>query len=268
MSYGMKIGIFYKQNKVQDEAIIATIVNELNRRGSEAVIFRDSTEINGVDRVLVLGGDGTVLHAAKSVSSNNVPVVGINFGTVGFLTEFERDELCGAIDLILDESCDTIESSMLEIKLNGKISHCLNEMILQRDTSSHANSQIAKISVLIDGSRAGEFNADGLIVATPTGSTAYSLSAGGSIMCPTCNTFILTPICAFSLKSRPIVYPDSSTISFDFTKSKSMLLYGDGKYLGEVHEGDCLTVKKSERRVIFLTKDRNDFFRRLAEKIG
>ena len=122
-------------------------------------------------------------------------------------------------------------------------------------------------SVMIDGSRAGSFTADGLIVATPTGSTAYSLSAGGSIMTPDCQTFLLTPISAFSLRSRPIAYPDHCTLSFDFSDEK-LMLFGDGVYLGQADGNTSLTVRRAERTVAFLTADPSGYFRRLTEKIN
>ncbi|MBO5045896.1 MAG: NAD(+)/NADH kinase [Clostridia bacterium] len=265
----MKVGIFYKENKVRDESVIVHISQLIDRRGSKAVVFRSAEEIDGVDRLLVLGGDGTVLSAAKAASKTGVPIVGINYGTLGFLTEFERNEIENAVDLILDEECAVVSHAMLEVDLNGVKTHCLNEMTLHRNISAKKDVQIATITVKIDGSSAGDFRADGLIVCTPTGSTAYSLSAGGSIMTPDCPTFMITPLCAFSLKSRPIAYSDNSTLSFEFPSHLgSLILYGDGKFLGEVKGDDALIVRKSNRVVRFLTKDRNGFFRRLTEKIS
>ena len=133
--------------------------------------------------------------------------------------------------------------------------------------ASGVNSKIARITVYIDGSSAGDFAADGMIVSTPTGSTAYSLSAGGSILCPECSCFLLTPLCAFSLRSRPIVYSDASVLSFRLPQDQPMVIYGDGKYLGNAN-GKELTVRRSARAVTFLCKRENDFFRRLSEKLG
>ena len=116
--------------------------------------------------------------------------------------------------------------------------------------------------------QSGDFVADGLIVATPTGSTAYSLSAGGSIATPDCGIFLLTPVCAFSLKSRPIICPDSSLLSFGISEGDFLMAYGDGVFLGKVGAEDRITVKKADRSARFLTRDIRGFFARLTKKIN
>ena len=263
----MKIGIFYKQEKVRDEEVPRRLQAAFGERGVQTAVFRSETEIGGVDRLLVLGGDGTVLRAARVAAEQEIPLVAVNYGTLGFLTEFERGETAEAVDLILDADARTVRRTMLEIGLDGKTTHCLNEMVLQREHAPGVNSKIARITVYIDGSSAGDFAADGMIVSTPTGSTAYSLSAGGSILCPECSCFLLTPLCAFSLRSRPIVYSDASVLSFRLPQDQPMVIYGDGKYLGNAN-GKELTVRRSARAVTFLCKRENDFFRRLSEKLG
>lgn len=265
----MKVGIFYKENKIRNETIVSEFSEEINRRGNEAVVFRFPEDIGGVDRLIVLGGDGTILSAAHITSQKRIPLVGVNFGTRGFLTEFERKDRMQAVDLALNPSCPVIRRSMLQVEFNGKTAHCLNEMMLHRRVCDGQGGQIATFFVDIDGSDAGEMKADGLIVSTPTGSTAYSLSAGGNILAPDCSVFLLTPVCAFSLRSRPIVFSDSCIISFRFMEGEFPLeLYGDGKFLGEVGANDKLTVRKSPRSTSFLTRDKNGFFRRITEKIG
>lgn len=262
----MKLGIYYNANQV--EATTAqNLAGEIARRGGDAVIFSYLEEIGNVDRLIVLGGDGTVLRAAKRAAVLHIPIVGVNFGRLGFLTEFGRTETDKAAELALTADCSVVHRSMLKAELNGNEHYCLNEISMLRPVTELHDNRVARISVMIDGSRAGDFAADGLVVATPTGSTAYSLSAGGSIMTPDCKTFLLTPVCAFSLRSRPIVYPDSSTLSFGFTEDK-LMLYGDGVYLGQVDRDSMLRVSKAERSVAFLTADPNGYFRRLTEKIN
>ena len=128
-------------------------------------------------------------------------------------------------------------------------------------------NRVVTISVTIDGSHAGEFIADGLIVTTPTGSTAYSLSAGGSIMTPDCETFQLTPVCAFSMRSRSIAYSNRSELGFSLPQG-ALVLYGDGVYLGQAGAKDKLIVRKSVRSAAFLTRGLSEYFRRLTEKIN
>ena len=262
----MKVGIYYNAKQVNEETV-SSLANGIAKKRGEAVLFCCAEEIQGVDRLIVLGGDGTVLHAAKRTSLLDIPLVGVNFGNLGFLTEFERDEVLDAASLAL-EGKNLLVRSMLSVSLNGNISHCLNECSVLRGISPEEPNRVVSLSVEIDGSGAGEFPADGLIVATPTGSTAHSLSAGGSIMTPDCATFLLTPVCAFSMRSRPIAYPDTSTLTIALRDNKRVFLYGDGLFLGEAKQGDVITVKKSDRRCVFLTRNKAGYFFRLTEKIN
>ena len=263
----MIIGIFYNE-KQADPSVATELKAALRKGGSDAVIMTDEEEIRGIDRLIVLGGDGTILRAARRAAIQSVPLFGVNFGRIGFLTEFERDELSAAVDLALSPDCDVLERAMLGIDWNGNRIDCLNECSLLRGVSPQEENKVVTIGVRIDGSEAGEVTADGLIVSTPTGSTAYSLSAGGSIMAPDCDTFMLTPVCAFSLKSRPIVYPSSSELTFSIRAPHRLLLYGDGRFLGVVGENDSLIVRKASRSAVFLTANKKGYFRRITEKIN
>ena len=262
----MDIGIFYNRDQA-DASVAQALADRIRSAGHRAVIFSSLDEISAVDRLVALGGDGTMLRAAKQVSARKIPLLGVNFGTLGFLTEFERDEWDRAAALVVDEHASRIERSMLEVRLNEKTFECLNELALLHPVLPGGENKVVTISVVIDGAHAGEFTADGLIVATPTGSTAYSLSAGGSIMTPDCATFQLTPVCAFSMRSRPIAYPDKSELGFSLPKG-GLVLYGDGVYLGEAGANDKLIVRKSENTATFLTRGGGEYFRRLTQKIN
>ncbi len=261
----MKFGIFYN-TKQTDETNALRLAKMIEKRAGEAIVFSEIEKIGGVDRLIVLGGDGTVLRAAKRASELNIPLVGVNYGNVGFLTEFERGEEEKAVELAFCD-CPVLNRSMLEVALDGKKFCCLNELALLRPVNEQTKSRVAKISVAIDGSSAGDFSLDGMIVATPTGSTAYSLSAGGCLMTPDSSAFLLTPVCSFSLRARPIVYPDHCTLTFSFSQ-EPLFLYGDGDFLGQANASNQLTVKKSDRSARFLTQDPNGYFRRLTEKIN
>ena len=261
----MKLGIFYNESQTDYENA-ARLARIFDARGAVASVFSEASKIEGVDRLLVLGGDGTVLRAAKKASALGIPLVGVNYGNLGFLAEFERGEEEKAAELMLSD-CAIVRRSMLEVELDGKKSYCLNELSLLHPVGKNRPNGVAKISVEIDGSRAGDFVADGLIVATPTGSTAYSLSAGGCVMTPDSQTFMLTPVCAFSLRSRPIVFPDSCTLTLAFT-GDTLMLYGDGDYLGQIDGTHTLTVKKADRAALLLTADPSGYFRRLTQKIN
>lgn len=261
----MKIGIIYNDKQVE-RSVPLFLREEIVRLGGDAELLGAEDVSDGFDRLAVLGGDGTVLRAARRASEFGIPLIGVNFGTLGFLTEFERDEVGRAVGPLLDEACPVLPRAMLEVFFGGRSVHLLNELALLRGVSPDSGSGVVKISVEIDGSFAGDFSADGLIVATPTGSTAYSLSAGGSIMTPDCETFLLTPVCAHSLKSRPIACSDKSVLTFSFREP--VVLYGDGEFLGEIRGEEALTVRKSPRKALFLTRDPRGFFRRLTGKLA
>lgn len=261
----MKVGVFFNQTQA-DLSSAKNLLALLAQKGAETALFSREEDIGDVDRLIVLGGDGTVLRAARRAAELNIPLLGVNYGHIGFLTEFERDETEEAAALALSLECDHLVRAMLEVELNGVRAFCLNECSLQRRITPSEN-KVVKICVQIDGSDAGDIVADGIIVATPTGSSAYSLSAGGSILTPECEAFSLTPVCAISLRSRPIVYSSSAELSFSVPEG-DLLLYGDGKYLGEVRAGDVVLVRKAKRSATFLTRNKKGYFLKITEKIN
>ena len=263
----MNIGIYYNVSQA-DRPIAEGLARKIEKCGSHAAVFTSLDDVKEIDRLIVLGGDGTVLRAARCAAQMQIPLAGVNFGRLGFLTEFERGDADKIVPLVLDENCQTLPRTMLEVDFNGNKTYCLNEVSLLRGVAKDSDNRAAKISVTIDGSGAGTFTADGLIVTTPTGSTAYSLSAGGSIMTPECGTFGLTPVCAFSLKSRPIAYPDKYELKFILPSTGKLVLCGDGTFLGEAGAEDEITVRKADRTAVFLTRDKHDCFRRLTEKLN
>ncbi len=263
----MKIGIFYNA-KQADRSVAERLVALVTERGHEAVLFASAKEIGDVERLIVLGGDGTVLRAARRTSELKIPLVGVNYGRLGFLTEYERGEEEKAVGLVLKEDCGRVRRSMLEVEAGKMRAFCLNELAILRPITPALDNRVVTVSAEIDGAPAGEFRADGLIVTTPTGSTGYSLSAGGNILTPDCEAFLLTPVCALSMRSRPVVYPERSTLSFLVREGASLVLYGDGIPLGTAEAGEKITVRKAERYAAFLTETKGGFFRRLTEKIN
>lgn len=262
----MKVGVYFNANRIEASVAeeIAGLAKALN---ADAEIFSDLSRICGIDRLIVLGGDGTMLHAAKRASELSVPILGINYGRVGFLTEFEREEGEQAVRLAVGGG-EIVRRSLIEVSFHGNKTNCLNECALLHSVSPSDANRLARIGVSIDGSAAELFYADGLIVATPTGSTAYSLSAGGCIVTPDCASFLFTPVCAFSMRSRPIVYADSCTLTVTNSEERELLLYGDGQFLGTVRAGDEVVVRRSPQVAEFLTRSKSLMFTRLAEKIN
>lgn len=260
----MKIGIFYNGAQVSG-ATVTELTETLKKRGAKTETFSRTEELSALtaDCLLVLGGDGTVLRAAKQ--AGDVPVMGINFGTLGFLTEFDRTEVLAAVDSLFTNKLKPFYRSMLETERNGTKSYCLNELALFHRIREQSGG-IAKLQLEIDGAFAGTVSADGLIVSTPTGSTAYSLSAGGCVLAPDCGTFLITPVCSFSLNSRPVVYSDKSELVI--RTGAEMSVIEDGSPRGETKKGDIVTVRKADRKVCFLAREESGFYRKLAKKIN
>ena len=239
----------------------------LRERGVEYATYYSVEEIGQTDVLIVLGGDGTILKTAIEAGRQGVLLLGINAGNLGFLTEFEADEAKSAVDLLCNRRYVTEKRSVLEITVSGKKYYALNEATFHRHYDEAADNNVVAVTAEIDGKRVDKIVGDGIIVSTPTGSTAYSLSAGGSIMTPDCATFQLTPVCAFSMRSRPIAYSDRSELGFSLPQG-ALVLYGDGIYLGEAGASDRLIVRKSERSATFLTRGLSEYFRRLTQKIN
>ena len=146
----MKVGVLYNRDRVSEGSFPA-IAERFARGGAEAVLFSSPEEIEGVDCLLILGGDGTVLRASKPASLYQIPIVAVNYGTLGFLTEFKRGELDAAVDFILSGKHVVLKRTMLEVVFRGKSTHCLNELVLSRPVSPEADSRLVKICVRIDG---------------------------------------------------------------------------------------------------------------------
>nr|MDQ3042659.1 NAD(+)/NADH kinase [Acidobacteriota bacterium] len=166
------------------------------------------------DLIVVLGGDGTMISTARLIGNREVLVLGINYGSLGYLTEFRIEEMFGALEAILEGNYAIDRRVMLEVehRRDGEIlesGRVLNDVVINKA----ALARIIEIEVELDNLFVNSFRADGLIVSTPTGSTAYNLSAGGPIIYPSMNAVVLTPICPFTLTNRPIVVPDTAWIN-------------------------------------------------------
>lgn len=267
----MKIGIIGKLSKIKDANVLSTFVCDLQNRGYETVIFSTYADVKDVDILVVLGGDGAILHATTVAAPQGIKVIGVNYGNVGFLTEFERDGLSSVADLIAaveKQGCKILQRSMLQVCIDGERYYALNEVALQRDYASGLidNPQILHLSVQA-GDGAVDIAGDGALLSTPTGSTAYSLSAGGAILTPEVPVFMLTPVCAFSMSARPMVFSDEETFVFRVEKGKALLLV-DGKTVASVCQGDEITVQKTPFYALFPTRNETNFFTKIKNKLS
>ena len=204
-------------------------------------------ELPTADAVVCFGGDGTILHMAKAATRHNVPILGVNIGTMGFMAELENTELSQLARLANDDyTLD--ERMMLDVTVHRDrdiIFHdiCLNDVVITKG----AVARIVHLAVMCDGVQAMECGGDGIIVATPTGSTAYSLSAGGPIVEPDAHSILVTPICAHDVASRGFIASQNRTVTVTMTHNarRNAFLSVDGGKALKMNMGDVATVKKS-----------------------
>ena len=221
------------------------------------------------DLIVVLGGDGTMISTARLIGNREALVLGINYGSLGYLTEFRIEEMFGALEEILQGNYEIDRREMLEVQhlrgseLLGK-GRVLNDVVINKAVLA----RIIEIEVSLDSLFVNNFRADGLIVATPTGSTAYSLSAGGPIVYPSMNAVVITPICPFTLTNRPIVVPDSAEINLRLmNQSDGVVLTLDGQIGYQMQTGDCVRIRKSALTFNLVQPPNRNYFDVLRNKL-
>ncbi len=222
------------------------------------------------DIIIALGGDGTLLHAARLVGDHERPILGINIGSLGFLTEVPAGEASDALDGVLDGRFRTEDRMMLEVELirGGAASgrhRALNDAVITKG----ALARVLNLEVRVDGEYLISYISDGLIIATPTGSTAYSLSAGGPIVAPETRAAILTPICPHTLTNRPIILPDDCEVTIDVrSESEHMMLTVDGQVGIPLGSGDEIRISKAEKRTRLIIWAGLSYFEVLRKKLN
>jgi NAD+ kinase len=223
-----------------------------------------------VEFVIVLGGDGTLLGAARRVARYGVPILGVNLGGLGFLTEIPLRKLYSAVELMLEGRLEVETRLMLEaVVLREGTETCrflvLNDVVINKG----ALARIIDLDVFINDQFLTTFKADGLIVSTPTGSTAYNLSAGGPILYPTMSSFILTPICPFTLTNRPIILPESHVVSITLSRrgEERVSLTFDGQVGFDLVQGDKVLIQKAKEKLKLIKSPDQSYFEILREKL-
>ena len=234
----------------------------------EKVVRRQEIGALHPEFVLVLGGDGTLLSAARAVASEGVPILAVNLGSLGFLTEIPLGELYVALEAVDQGQCPVELRSVLDCRLvrGGEcISHhfALNDVVVNKS----AISRLVEFDLFIDGNIVFQYKADGVIIATPTGSTAYSLAAGGPVLMPSVDAFVVTPVCPHSLTHRPLVVTERSQIELRIeTGEEQAFLSIDGQIGVPVQQGDRVICQRAEHKVKLL-RVRRTFFEVLRTKL-
>jgi NAD+ kinase len=273
------IGVFARPRLVEAGPVLRELVAWLGARGVRVVVEErtaglmdgatagvDVAEGRAVaaaaDVVLVLGGDGTLLRASHLVESATVPVVGVNFGSLGFLTEITLPELYPTLENVLSDRYEHDDRRLLRavVKRKGEpdaVGDVLNDVVITKAVVS----RIIELDVTVDDLFVSDFRADGLIVSSPTGSTAYNLAAGGPILHPTLSAVVLTPICPHMLTNRPLVISDEATIRVRLhSRDVEVHLTLDGQHGFPMAEGDTVTITRSPRTLrLVKARGRNHF---------
>lgn len=220
------------------------------------------------DLLITLGGDGTLLALARH-APENVPVIGVNVGTLGFITEIRLDEFPAALERVLKGEFTAERRITLDVFVHGSMGERNYRVINDAVLNKGALARIVEMWVRVDKQFVSSFRADGMIVSTPMGSTAYNLSAGGPIIYPTVGSIVLTPICPHMLTNRPIVLPDSVEIEIgiDTRIQPEIFLTLDGQEGLPLEEGDRVTVRKSRHTVAFVQSPEKNYFEVLRNKL-
>lgn len=254
------IGIIAKPGGAPGRKILAEILTLLRRHrrkilfdeaaarmaGSDDALSRSQVVVRS-DLVVVLGGDGTFLSAARSVGSKGPPLVGINLGSLGFLTEIPRRDVARALTTLLEGKAQEERRLMLAIRVHsqGKVVatyRALNDVVLAKSTLART----VRLRVQVDEHPVSSYRSDGLIISTPTGSTAYSLSAGGPLVHPAMDAILITPICPHALTNRPLLIPARARVMVSRSSGQDPIhLTVDGQTGGPFGQGDVLEVKRS-----------------------
>lgn len=274
--------VISKPAKAELHHIAPEVIHWLSNRGYSVVIDHETVAYaSGLTNVpreeiaqhapefaVVLGGDGTLLSAARALAKADIPIVGVNLGSLGFLTEVALPELYATLEAIARNECTFESRAMLHCDLLrgdqvvGSFDS-LNDAIVNKS----AIARLVEFDLYVDGGFVSNYKGDGVIVATPTGSTAYSLAAGGPIIMPSVNSFIITPVCPHSLTHRPLVVPDASQIRIAVRSvDEEAFLSIDGQVGLPIANGDCIVCRKSDYRVRLL-RARKTFFDVLRTKL-
>ncbi len=280
------VSLVIKPNNPESVQYVKRLVDYLDKKGIKTLLLDANVcreenladcaaspddFLNLPDLIIVVGGDGTLLKTARQFAGRNIPILGINTGQLGFLTEFSPDEAFKYLESIIEGNYDVTDRAMLEISYNGKSNGALkktflNDAVISRGTISH----LITIHIDIDGRQLSSFSGDGIIIATATGSTGYSLSAGGPIITPTIkNAYIIIPICPHTLTIRPLIIPSSSVLKIKtVSKFDNLVLSIDGQETTEIKSNDEIYVSGTDKNIHLIAHPEHNFYDILRQKLG
>lgn len=264
-----RVGIVHKPTSPEAAASAAASAQYLRGRGLEVLLDEAETGRHA-ELVLVLGGDGTLIHAAGLLAGRRAPILGVNMGSLGFMTEVPYAQLYPALDLVLAGQATYTERMKLGVHVHrgdgdARVadSEVLNDVVIAKASLA----PMVELEVTAGGQYVTTYKADGVILATPTGSTAYSMAANGPILHPTMQGVILTPICPHTLTQRPIVLPDDMGIDITLQSRSEVVVSLDGQGGLRLERSDRVEIKPSQNRVLLVRNPHIDYFGILRAKL-
>lgn len=263
-----RVALVPKKGERRPQEFAATLARWLQERG--VVVVSEEIEAD-LDLIIVLGGDGTLLHIAEKAARHSIPVLGINMGNLGFLTELTEKETLQALEKILASEVTIENRLMLRARLQSQGQHAayryaLNDVVITKNVLD----RLLNLRTTADGQLITTYRADGLIFSSPTGSTAYNLSAGGPLVYPGLATITVTPICPFMLGSRPIILPADMKIITRYqaaSRGERAQVIIDGQPLWEMEDGDHLEIQTAKHFLQLLVSSSRDYFTILRNKL-
>lgn len=277
----MRVGLLLKLHKPEALELARELLALLDERGvdrcvvgapagslPDAVVGGDA-ELRRCGLVVVLGGDGTLLHAAEIVADEGVPILGVNLGNLGFLTSFSKGEARAGLAEALDGKLGLERRMRLRVRLRREdgvetVRYACNDAVI----SQGGVARLLEFEAHLDGQEISTYRADGLIIGTPTGSTAYNLAAGGPIMSPEVQGMVLTPICPHTLTNRPLVVPADARLTIRLGEAaRNVILTVDGQGVAELAYGDVVEVHAAERPLLLCRPTGTSYFDILRAKL-
>jgi NAD+ kinase len=277
-----RIGLAVKAGQAAGP-LVTRLAGRVRKRGLEVVLERNAASHLGesggqsleqlaglADLLVVLGGDGSVLAAVRAIGARRVPVLGVNLGHLGFLTEVGPDQAEAALDAILGGDHQIVERTRFEVTQTRGKQSLVRELVLNDAviTKGSALARLIELEALVDERVVATYRSDGLIVATPTGSTAYNLSAGGPILDADVRAASLNPICPHTLSLRPLVVSDERAITVKLLSNEEATLTLDGQTGGTVRPGDLVRIARAAEPARFVAIPGRDHFETLRAKLG
>ena len=258
------VGIFYNKDNIKAQEVSECVKTKLAENQVNSKIYTTYEFSEGITFAIILGGDGTILKAARYYAEYNVPILGINLGRLGFLSQAKSSQADKAVECIL-KGLFKIESRTMISALDGKL-NALNDIVIKGESFSRTS----RLYVHINDNIVCDYLADGLIISTPTGSTAYTLSAGGPILSPSLDAIVIVPICPHTMNARPIVIPSHEIIKVTSSQNKPLLkISADGQNTLDLGIDENIIIKKCDykARLVLLNLEKNSFYSVLKEKL-